>query len=796
MKTELDAYSSPHPGRFWHMVDGEEMQNQEDGTPQVNSGYAAFQLGKAITTSSEHEDQATRQRALEKAAKWQAVLQNFISGSVAYGSRTPVGDLPAWVTLEVVTGGFATGNALAGGELTDDERARMQSFPDVKESETRRFLNASCLTDEGLAELQARLSSGCYDISVPEEGALLVVAWLVEHGHTTEAQALLDEIASYFASLRFYPMRLEQPRQFGSRVHVQTVKETTFSLEKIKPNRQVLAQKEAIEIWAPYYDRLIGMFWETIVDDRPYATFPEDWNDRAAVLLDEYEQLRQQHRLCAKPHRAKGHAAQLRRFLSLAVERALNDRQITQIKFILDCYAAKRGAPNSDECRRFRSQQREYVRSPLHHEIAKVVLARLNDHDPSEGLDEVGHLQSPVDTEEATKFALPAATQIPKSIQRKLERCLNQTVAELVARGLITSGEVLAKVLPQMTSQLRAAGITDPSLRQLYAAIYRAFRRRRSLLLLNLEKQVQLEELPWVAAIDRFRIQNVSQRDLASQALQEVVSLTLVSFPYAILPNKLLQEVRALAKTADLKLPIVDEVAADIFMGQFSDKFVAAAKQAASMLEGSLYQTYYDIDFDKISQMSEGETRQRFSWLRQARQSNGFAELCASRAGVKLGTWDPATNGMIIEQQQILTTQNLAVLFDGMSLTHQLHGRLPGMIIDCFQWICRRQQMKIDRRHAQIVMLKNTAYAWRQMIFFLSLLSESELKETLQGLQSYLESQSPEFVTRFRPAFNGLLLAAEGKKIPDVQQPSSAARRFLGWSKKRHWLAPPTASKI
>lgn len=70
------------------------------------------------------------------------------------------------------------------------------------------------------------------------------------------------------------------------------------------------------------------------------------------------------------------------------------------------------------------------------------------------------------------------------------------------------------------------------SLRQLYATVYRAFR-RRTLLLLDLQKQIQIEEMPWVACIERFR-------------------------------------------TAKIDLPLVEELAADIFMGAFSPRFILA----------------------------------------------------------------------------------------------------------------------------------------------------------------------------------------------------------------------------
>ncbi|MBK7842034.1 MAG: hypothetical protein IPJ49_31050 [Candidatus Obscuribacter sp.] len=43
--------------------------------------------------------------------------------------------------------------------------------------------------------------------------------------------------------------------------------------------------------------------------------------------------------------------------------------------------------------------------------------------------------------------------------------------------------------------------IDDPALARLFLQLYIAFRKRRSLLLLNLESQVKLEELPWLSVI-------------------------------------------------------------------------------------------------------------------------------------------------------------------------------------------------------------------------------------------------------------------------------------------------------
>src|SRR5690606_9986576 len=126
------------------------------------------------------------------------------------------------------------------------------------------------------------------------------------------------------------------------------------------------------------------------------------------------------------------------------------------------------------------------ARTPMHHQVAAVVIPRLQAYRGKEGVEDLTAAINPISTDEAPLCGLDPGTHLPESIRRKVERCLCESIEELIQRGLITSGDVLAQVLPQLTSGLRAAGVTDPLLRQLYAANYRAFRRRRSLLLLDL----------------------------------------------------------------------------------------------------------------------------------------------------------------------------------------------------------------------------------------------------------------------------------------------------------------------
>jgi uncharacterized protein YhjY with autotransporter beta-barrel domain len=83
-------------------------------------------------------------------------------------------------------------------------------------------------------------------------------------------------------------------------------------------------------------------------------------------------------------------------------------------------------------------------------------------------------------------------------------------------------------------------------------------------------------------------------------------------------------------------------------------------------------------------------------------------------------------------------------------------------------------------------MVKNTAYAWRQMIFFLSLTSDGDSREFLSWAEEHLHNQSDEFQQRFQPAIIGLKLAVAGGSVE--ADSATGARRFLGWSKEPHGL--------
>lgn len=794
----------------------------EHGSLTASSGYAVWQLAKALETSESHVDAATRERARAKAGNWVKVLEGIFSGNIAVGSRQPLASVPAWATLEVITGGFATGKLLAGGEPLPHEIELAKRILPAEKDFDRAALNAYFLSESGFAELTVLLRSGCYDIQAPEEGALLVAAWLVETGHATQAHDLLDAIAPHFPQLRFFPRTTDSVVRSGTHVFLESVGEVKERLQRIEPNPRIMTERESIHIWTPLYDRLVDIFLETVKGELPTIVpdaggrwvspetqrfhikggwpchfFSPDWKQRAESLLNEIDHARKTHHRCRRSYQKNDSFVRLYDHLRTCSDNParLTGRDVGMIRLILARHIIKRGSPDSEKRRDIRAAQKAQTAGALHHEIAGVVLKRLATQPAAVGLDDFEIMVRPIDDSETSEKTVREGTKVPVSIVHKVARALCDTADVLVSKGIITSGETLARVIPQFTSGVRSQAFDDPLLRPLYAAIYRAFRRRRSLLLLNLESQVQIEELPWVAKMEFFRRKSVTERHVAWQTLKEMAITTLRAFPHAIVPNKLLQEFRALSKGAELNLPLVEELAADIFMGDFSPKFTEAAKQAVTLLNGSLYTRYFDIDCDAVQSLVDNKTDEhRWAWFGKSKPEHTFATLCISRVKVdETKPWDVARNGMVIEQSQVLTTHNLAVLFQTFDLTKDLSADLSRMAMRCFQWICRRQQVKSHKWHAKLIMLKNTAYAWRQMIFYLSQLSPADVGAFLDCARQHLSEQPEEFANRFGPALNGLVLTFGNKPLDDS---SATARRFLGWTQTKHWLLAADAPTV
>jgi hypothetical protein len=695
----------------------------DDGI-QASPHYAAAELARALKTAQSHPDQATRDRAAKKGDSWMQVLTGMATGLLQVGSRKPSSQ-PVWVTLEVLRGGFATGNPLAGGPSTDVEHAMGAERNLVPE---RVKLNEYFLSSAGLAELQTWLANGHYRIDLPEEAALLSVAWLAQAGDLEGAAQIVKEIAPYFKELRFYPRPSIDPQSFEG-LQLQSPEQVSQSLSELRNRPQFLLMREIISTWRPIQDRLISLALETVTGELPSIEtqklvggwplqhFPEGWQGRANTLLSEFENLSRQ--ALWKP---TGDLQSLVHLLGLACTKPskMTGREVGKLRRILADYIRKRGIPDTQHHAAIRKQQQEIANLPGRADWVPLLQQRLKDVVGLEAKGEQAvqqHLLAPT----------PGGQPIPLGLASKLLRCWKASPEALVTAGVVRSGETLAKLLPQISSQVPGSQFSNQAARQLFEATYVAFRKRRSLLLLRLESQVKFHELPWMAALLKHADQDSQQ--FARQTLQRFLRIYFQRWPQVILPNKFVKELVALSKLAQLDLPLLEQLAADIFMGAFSEKFLRAAQDTARLLGDSLYERYYNLDFQKVIELND--LQKTYGTL----SSPGFLTLCESLAGTQ-SRKSLVGNGKIIEQAQILTSHNLGLLWNEFQLGQCLSAK--DLASHCFGWICRTQTLGYSDWRSNLKARSRCANAWRQMVFYLSTLSETEVEVFFQAAKSRL----------------------------------------------------------
>ncbi|MEV6487558.1 hypothetical protein AB0M20_02795 [Actinoplanes sp. NPDC051633] len=708
-------------------------------------GYSQAQLASAFVTALTHEDAATRTRAEGRVQRWLQVLQGMKSGTVTIGSRTPMAGRPAWVTPQVVRGGFATGTAAAGGPLRPHEAAVAGS---------RGAVFAHYLTNAGQAELRALLDSGDYRLELPEQAALLAVAWLLRAGDRDRALSLLDEIGSHAGELCFTPMPDPASRQDPSVVWRASAGEVGAVLADRRENDRVETMREALTVWNPFADEVLTLW----LGDDPTR-------ERATAMLDRYSALAATHTRCGKHRRPKENLA----ILLAATREAAAGRDLTprlrgMVRHVAESRVARRGRPGSAEHAALRLVQAREAAVPAHHVLARVVVGRLAALDQEAGIRDVRAVCVPVREDEAGVYEVPAGTPIPAPIERVVRRAMAGAVPELLEAGVVPSAEVLAELVPQIAAETGAAAYPDPALRMLMAATYRAFRNRRSLLLTGLQHQVRLTELPWVRALRPYREVGDDTRREAYATLRRLGELALDGFPGTLLPSPLVRELGALSREAGEDLPWVEELAADIFEGRFSPKFARAADLAGELLADSLYARYYDIDYGA--------------------GIAAFDALCKVRANASDGRWSVAANGMVIEQAQILTTHNLATLVHAVGVTPAGGWAAPARRTFA---LALRLAGRIEGNPRPLSTIKDVAYAWRHLTFYLSIEDAVGPRRLIDDFHTELAAAPAPVRDRIRPALVGLGHVAAGGRFDGDRTPAGG-RRLLGWTTVEHWM--------
>jgi hypothetical protein len=262
--------------------------------------------------------------------------------------------------------------------------------------------------------------------------------------------------------------------------------------------------REALTVWNPFADELLGWWLESRIDGKVAAPIQPAWLRSGRQLARRYRELAKKHTACTKHRRPRENLAILTSCLKDVVSGGdLTGRQRGLLQHAVDSMVRRRGSPGSAEHRALRARQTRDAALPTHSAVAEVVGARLAGLPQELGMVDIAAVLRPVRAGECDTVG--ATTAVPVPLARLVRRATAAPMEELIDAGIVGSAEVLAELVPQVTARTFTATYPDPQLRTLMAATCRAFRARRSLLLLDLQHQVRISELPWIAATTAVR---------------------------------------------------------------------------------------------------------------------------------------------------------------------------------------------------------------------------------------------------------------------------------------------------
>ena len=168
------------------------------------------------------------------------------------------------------------------------------------------------------------------------------------------------------------------------------------------------------------------------------------------TLLADHDEQRKNHRLSGKPEKPKENFPRLRTYLASAAENpdALSRRDVGMIRKILASFVTKHGEPGSSRLTETRRAQARNAALPGHDELARILATRLIADRGDDGVREIDTRLVPLSKDEARAIDAVEGAQLPPYLIEKAMRCLQAPIETLVERGVVSSSEAIATLLP------------------------------------------------------------------------------------------------------------------------------------------------------------------------------------------------------------------------------------------------------------------------------------------------------------------------------------------------------------
>lgn len=603
----------------------------------------------------------------------------------------------AWITPQIVTGGFSTGNHVAGGAPKPHEAALISEHGIETNASRRgkhglqyrwgptprRAINEWCLTSSaGRAWLLGLSRSGLYRVPTTEEGCLLAVVLLEEAG--VVADHIVEEVSPWFHNIRFFPEPAPNPLPDGSVASVHDVGYLISKLVSLLERFEAKfvskqSRKTAVEsIYLPTY--------RSVVEEAQHVC--AWWSDSKSAGVED----------SLAPSITIRVATVRANLILFGFEKKMRRSFLWKLLDALDVVALHGS----------RTSRTFIVHIQRHADAASVRLARRSSTPPAPQMSpnrQVFFFQLRGLIEELRRNTF-SSEGLPRDrvsdlsskfplFRGEIGRVVLGTLGELVEDGLLGSSEILAKQAVGVAVKHRATLFTPEPARTLALHLLTSFMARRSRLLLNLSTQVRVSEIPWFAALaDAFEeheeqekqevqekqekqegqddqdeqeeqeeqqhgtSENSRQTDHAgpvpgevNAVAREIFRVHLTHFAGTQMPNRL---VRLLDEYLGCK-GLVKEIAADIFEGAFRCSFGAQAKQREDILgPGTAYGDYY------------AEVLVSFPADSASRTVN--MEDLDFGPGFGLGRNSVVNNGIAVELVAVSTTHNLLHLLVALEM--------------------------------------------------------------------------------------------------------------------------------
>jgi hypothetical protein len=666
--------------------------------------------------------------------------------ALSTGRPAPV---PPWVTREVVHSGSALAGPVAGGRLEADEVELSQR---LGMGASRWAILRGYLTREAMDGLYAELAAGHYEIRVPEDAALLTVAWLVRKGKRQAALEVVTAMGPVADEVRLAPRLTPVPVVPPEHVSRVTAGRTRASLAAAAPSSEVLAQTEALRVWNPLTDDLVALWLEVLPHSESSSPLPSAWRRRALAAVQEADRLAAVHTRCGRPSRTTSGLSVMIRHLRLAATRGrLTVSGWHTVARVVDGTVARRGTPGSPDHERRRAAEARAAAPPTGVAVAHLVAERLRDHPEEDGIVDVDSVLAPVTRQESHASGVPAGTPVPARVRRVVDRARARRLSELLDSGLVPSGHVLAEVVRPLGAASTAAGSDgDPVLATLMSACWRAHERHTSAMDPDLRRRHRFEQLPWVAALGWRPSRPPGERAL--RVVREVAGRALTAFPGRALPGTLVLWMRDLLDGAGVGSQLVDEVHAPHELARHADRHAGAVALTARHLGDTVYGRYFDLDVRVASGLrpagllparvggpSLAATRPP---RRRVVTGPTLLQHCAQRADVVVGASAQADHA-VLEQARILVADNVAALLElGVAPV----ADWADLAEAAFSVVCA--EVAHSRKHGVGPRASDRAHrraqvAWRQVVLDLALTDDARRATVLAGMRERLRSERP-----------------------------------------------------